>query len=245
MFCKLSRFNEFCQKQARGFCIFFIPPTYLKCYNKKQERFIHLKISSQKDVFMRILIISDEESPYIWNAADNFLKTIDFTISCGDLKSEYLRFIVTMTNKPLFYVHGNHDANYLRNPPDGCDCIDERVVEYNGFKFMGLGGSKKYKKGPFQYTNKEMNLRYLKLKHKLVFNKQLDFLITHSPAKGLGDGDDFAHVGFDTFNKILDKYQPQYHLHGHYHLNYGNCERILKYKNTTIINGYGYYVLEI
>lgn len=194
---------------------------------------------------MKILIISDEESEYIWNSADDFLKSIDFTISCGDLKSEYLRFIVTMTNKPLFYVHGNHDSHYLRSEPEGCDCIDDTVMEYKGIRMMGLGGSPRYKPGPFQYTNREMKTRYNKLKTKFLFNKQLDLLITHSPAKGLGDGVDFAHQGFSVFNTILDKYKPTYHLHGHYHLNYGNNERIINYKNTTIINGHGYFVLEI
>jgi len=194
---------------------------------------------------MKILIISDEESEYIWNLADDFLKSIDFTISCGDLKSEYLRFIVTMTNKPLFYVHGNHDSHYLRSEPEGCDCIDDTIMEYKGIRMMGLGGSPRYKPGPFQYTNKEMKRRYNRLKSKFLFNKQLDLLITHSPAKGLGDGEDFAHQGFNLFNTILDKHKPIYHLHGHYHLNYGNCERIIKYENTTIINGHGYFVLEL
>lgn len=193
---------------------------------------------------MRILIISDVESPYIWNAADDFLKSIDFTISCGDLKSEYLRFIVTMTNKPLFYVHGNHDDHYLRNAPEGCDNIDDKIIEYQGLRMLGLGGCRQYKDGPFQYTDREMNTRYRKLKRKLLFNSNLDLLITHSPAKGLGDGGDFVHQGFEVFNKILDKYKPTYHLHGHYHLNYDNCQRIIQYGETTIINGHGYYLLE-
>ena len=194
---------------------------------------------------MRILIVSDEESPYIWNRADNFLETIDFTISCGDLKSEYLRFIVTMSNKPLFYIHGNHDTHYLKNEPEGCDCIDDRVIEYKGIRMLGLGGCRRYKQGPFQYTDKEMKRRFKKLKPKLFFNNDIDILVTHSPAKGLGDGSDFVHEGFEVFNTIIETYKPNYHLHGHNHLNYGNNQRIIKYGETSIINGHGYYVLEI
>ena len=31
-------------------------------------------------------------------------------------KSEYLSFIATMIKAPVFYVHGNHDTNYVNDP---------------------------------------------------------------------------------------------------------------------------------
>ncbi len=59
---------------------------------------------------MKILLVSDQESKFIWEHFDtDRFKDIDFILSSGDLKSEYLSFLVTMVNKPLFYVHGNHD----------------------------------------------------------------------------------------------------------------------------------------
>ena len=33
-------------------------------------------------------------------------------MSCGDLNSKYLSFLVTMGRAPLVYVHGNHDKGY-------------------------------------------------------------------------------------------------------------------------------------
>ena len=44
----------------------------------------------------------------------------------------------------------------------------------------------------------------------------------------------------------MDEYSPAYFIHGHVHANYGgNYKRISQYKNTTIINGFQQYVLEV
>ena len=90
---------------------------------------------------MRILVISDEECTALWDYyVPGKLKEYDLILSCGDLKASYLSFLVTMSNRPLLYVHGNHDGSYASNPPGGCDCIDDRVVTYNGVRILGLGG---------------------------------------------------------------------------------------------------------
>ncbi|MBQ1508246.1 MAG: hypothetical protein IIZ47_02385, partial [Erysipelotrichaceae bacterium] len=55
----------------------------------------------------RIMCIADEEDLRLYSEyAKNELKETDFLISCGDLRSEYLEFLVTMSNKPLYYVRG-------------------------------------------------------------------------------------------------------------------------------------------
>ncbi len=70
---------------------------------------------------MKILAVSDEESPVLWDYyTPGCLKEYDLILSCGDLKSEYLTFLVTMSRAPLLYVHGNHDEGYLSRPPEGC-----------------------------------------------------------------------------------------------------------------------------
>ena len=62
---------------------------------------------------MKILIVSDEESPYLWDYyTPGRLAGIDMILSAGDLKASYLSFLVTMANRPLLYVPGNHDAAY-------------------------------------------------------------------------------------------------------------------------------------
>lgn len=196
---------------------------------------------------MRILLISDKESPYLWDYYQpGRLDGIDLILSCGDLKSRYLQFLVTMGRAPLLYVHGNHDAAYDREPPEGCDCIEDTVTTVNGIRILGLGGCPTYNGGPHQYSEREMAVRIRKLRMKLWRSGGVDIVVTHSPAKGYGDGDDYAHRGFEAFLPLLDKYKPRYMVHGHVHLNYGtNLPRVLRRGDTTIINACERFILEI
>ena len=78
---------------------------------------------------MKILLVSDEESSYLWDYYQpGRLDGIDLILSCGDLKAEYLSFLVTMGKAPLLYIHGNHDVDYVNRPPEGCDCIEDKLV---------------------------------------------------------------------------------------------------------------------
>jgi uncharacterized protein len=195
---------------------------------------------------MKILLISDVESKYLWDFFNpEKFKDIELVISCGDLKAEYMSYLVTVIKKPLYYINGNHDGRYLTNPPEGCDCIDDLFLNFKGLRIIGLGGSKRYKEGPFQYTEREMKKRIKKLKWKLFKNKGFDILVTHAGAYGIGDDSDKCHEGFKSFVELLDKYSPKYFFHGHTHLNYNNQPRILQYKNTTVINAYGYHIIEV
>ena len=91
---------------------------------------------------MKILVIADEESRSLWDYyTPDKLKDIDLILSCGDLKPEYLSFLVTMAHCPLLYIHGNHDGIYERKEPEGCICIENQIYEYKGIRILGLGGS--------------------------------------------------------------------------------------------------------
>jgi len=196
---------------------------------------------------MKILIISDEECPFLWDYyVPGRLDGIDLIISCGDLSSRYLSFLVTMAKCPVLYVHGNHDTGYKYHPPEGCDCIDDAIVVYNGVRIMGLGGCRKYHPGAHQYTEKQMRLRIALLKWKMRLLGGVDILVTHAPPEGLGDDTDPAHWGFAAFREFLDKYHPKYLVHGHVHMTYGhNIPRVRDYNGTTLINAYERYTLEI
>jgi Icc-related predicted phosphoesterase len=89
-----------------------------------------------------------------------------------------------------------------------------------------------------------MSKRVSKLKRKIKKNKGFDILVSHSPAYQLNDGEDLCHRGFKVFRELIDEYSPKYFFHGHQHLNYGRQKRSIRYKNTLIINGYGYYILD-
>jgi Icc-related predicted phosphoesterase len=194
---------------------------------------------------MKILVVGDKESPYIWDHFDRErFKDVRLVISSGDLSAEYLSFLVTMLNVPLLYVPGNHDSAYLTQPPEGCVNIDGKIYIHNGLNILGLGGSRRYKSGPFQYNDFQMNWRIRKLRFALWRKKKLDIFVSHSPALGLGDGKDLCHRGFPGFNSLLDRYKPKYFIHGHQHLTYCIRDRVTSYNETTIINTEGYYIFE-
>ena len=51
---------------------------------------------------MKLLLLSDKESPSLWDYYQpGRLDGIDLILSCGDLKSNYLSFLVTMGRAPL------------------------------------------------------------------------------------------------------------------------------------------------
>ncbi len=55
---------------------------------------------------MKVLLISDLESEYLWDYYQpGHLAGVDLILSCGDLHSQYLSFLVTMGGAPLLYVH--------------------------------------------------------------------------------------------------------------------------------------------
>jgi len=196
---------------------------------------------------LKILIVSDEECPALWDYyVPGRLKDYNLILSCGDLKSDYLQFLVTMARCPVLYVNGNHDAHYRQNPPEGCDCIDGGIVEYNGIRIMGLGGCLRYHPGPNQFTENEMRRRIRRLSWRLRRMSGVDLVVTHAPPKGLGDGDDPAHWGFQCFRELLEQYEPNYFLHGHVHLRYGmGMDRVRQFGSTTLINCCERYELEI
>ena len=196
---------------------------------------------------MKILIVSDEESPALWEFySPEKLADIDLILSCGDLDPKYLQFLVTMAHCPLLYVHGNHDGRYALNPPEGCLCIEDQILVYNGIRILGLGGCLRYRDGAHQYTEEEMRRRIHRLRWQLRRSGGVDIVVTHAPPQGVGDGPDPAHTGFGALRELLDTYRPRYLFHGHVHMRYGwNLTRERSYNGTKVINASERYILEI
>ena len=196
---------------------------------------------------MKILTISDEECAALWDYyMPGRLKEYDLIISCGDLKASYLSFLVTMARCPLLYVHGNHDTGYDRKPPEGCDCIDDHFVVYNGVRILGLGGCRKYHPGPHQYTEKQMRRRIRKLKFQLWRHRGVDVVVTHAAPEGLGDDEDVAHWGFESLRELIETYHPAYLVHGHVHMTYNHeIPREMVHQGTRVVNAFERYTIEI
>ena len=195
---------------------------------------------------MRILAVSDVESKrYYEYYQKGSLDSFDLILSCGDLHPEYLEFLVTMAHCPLLYVHGNHDDRYGREP-DGCICVDDRLYVYNGLRIVGLGGSCRYRDGKYMYTEHEMKRRIFRLGYRLRRSGGFDILLTHAPVRGLGDLEDLPHRGFNSFRRLLDRWQPRYFIHGHVHRDYGHrIPQKSSYGDTVVINACESCVIEI
>ena len=196
---------------------------------------------------MKVLIVGDVESKALYDCYEKSrLQDVDLILSCGDLDPEYLEFLVTMGHAPVLYVMGNHDDKYSHRPPQGCICVEERIYNYKGLRVGGLGGSVRYKlEGINQYKEEEQRKRVQRLRRQISRYNGIDVLLTHAPARGLGDGEDPPHRGFQCFYEILDTFKPGYFIHGHQHLNYGGGLREQKYQDTRVINGYESFRLDI
>ncbi|NQT60217.1 MAG: metallophosphoesterase [Bacteroidetes bacterium] len=220
---------------------------------------------------MKILCVADSVDLVVYsqNIKERF-KDVSFVIGAGDLKMRYYGFIVSMLNKPLYFIFGNHDLKFLKRfkkkdtvdyeqPNEthyyknyfGSTYISDKVVrdKKTGLILAGLGGSMKYNRGENQYSNSQMYAKIFRLFPKLLFNRifhgrWVDILVTHAPPFGIHDGEDACHTGFKAFLWFMRKFQPEYLLHGHVHLLDINQKRESVYENTQVINVYSRYILE-
>ena len=196
---------------------------------------------------MKVLLIADEEERGLWDYyRPEKLRGVELILAAGDLKASYLSFLVTMANRPLLYVPGNHDVNFAKNPPEGCECIDGRIVKINGLRILGLGGSMLYSGGPNQYTERQMRRRIRRLGLRLWLAGGVDVVVSHAPVAGCGDMDDAPHRGFECFRELIEKYEPRLWVHGHVHKRYGaQFQREYVIGKTRVVNACGKFEAEI
>jgi uncharacterized protein len=207
---------------------------------------------------MKVLLISDKVVDHIYSGTIiERMNDIDFVISCGDLPSYYLEFIVTTLNKPLFYVMGNHNINNVYTEdgiksafPEGCINLNQKIIEYNNLILMGLEGSMKYCGGNYQYTDTDMCWKINRLKPKLYLNKIfkkrfVDILVTHAPPYKIHDQEDLCHRGFKCFNKFMKEFKPKYLIHGHTHIYCPGNSWLTVVNGTKVVNAYGFRTIEI
>lgn len=201
---------------------------------------------------MKILAVSDQvvERIYTLSSSGHF-QDVELILGCGDLPYEYLEYLVTMLNAPLFYVPGNHDpkfdVKFADSSAQGGSNLDLKTARHKKFLIGGLGGCIRYRPdGINQYTQSEAYARAFTLMPKLLLNRiqygrALDILISHSPPFGIHDDTDPAHQGLKALNWLIRIAQPRYHFHGHTHFfknNVANAETTVGI--TKIINVYPY-----
>jgi uncharacterized protein len=207
---------------------------------------------------MKILSISDVELNQLYSPqiVDRFSQA-DIIVSCGDLPFYYLEYIVSMLNKPLYFVKGNHAPAFEYGPswekqfPLGGTNMHRKVTSTNeGLLLAGIEGCLRYNTGPHQYTQNEMWLNVFRLVPQLFFNRlrfgrYLDLFITHAPAWKIHDADDRPHQGIKAFRWLDNVFQPTYHIHGHVHLYRQDAVRLTFLGKTNILNTFGYRITDI
>ncbi|MGB3682593.1 MAG: metallophosphoesterase [Rubrobacteraceae bacterium] len=201
---------------------------------------------------MKILCISDRVEQLLYGPGlDAYAGDVEAVISCGDLPFAYLEYIITFLGVPVYYVLGNHDPGPdSKEYPGGCTPLDGRLVDLGGVALAGLSGSPLYSYGPNQYSERQMRLRAYALsmriwRRKLLGDRTPVVFVTHSPPRGLGDREDRAHAGFESFVDLIDRHKPNLWLHGHVHLYGPNDHRETRRGDTRVLNVYGHRILEV
>jgi uncharacterized protein len=152
-------------------------------------------------------------------------------------------------------VLGNHDpAPGSPEYPEGCTPLDGRVVdaasEAGGLVLAGLSGSRLYSGGPNQYTEPQMRRRTRALSARILWRKLSGqpgprAFVSHSPPFGLGDDEDHAHIGFESFLRLIDRHEPSLWLHGHVHLYGLEGQRVTRRGETKVVNVFGHRIIEV
>ena len=208
---------------------------------------------------MKVLFVSDKVVEHIYSpSVATRYQDVELVIGCGDLPYYYLEYIQSVLNVSLVYVHGNHDPEqeYLSDGsvitgPGGGVNLHGQTYKFQNLLLAGLEGSIRYRRGCFQYSQREMwlniifNLMPRLLINKLLYGRYLDVLVAHSPPYGIHNGDDRIHIGFRAFLWLMKVFKPRYLVHGHRHI-YNPAEITeTQYFETKVINIYPYRVLNI
>ncbi len=159
----------------------------------------------------------------------------DLILGAGDLPYKYLDVLSSLCDAPCVFVPGNHDGDLRGYRPSragwtraglptsypGPECAvnaDGRTVTAAGVRISGLGGSIRYNSGPNQYTEAQQRLRSWVLRARGGMRAtRPHILLTHSPARGIGDAEDRPHRGFSCFHPLVDRLRPKIMVHGHIH----------------------------
>jgi len=212
---------------------------------------------------MRALVISDKVEPILYSAAiKRHVGEIDLLLSCGDVPFYYLEYVISMLNRPAFYVFGNHgreveyqsgrgDSWVRKTEPMGAVNLHMHTVKEGDLLLAGLEGSMRYNKAPrFQYTDADMWSNVARMTPALLYNRlrygrYLDVLVAHSPPFGIHDKPDRPHTGFKSFRYFMRVFKPRYLLHGHIHIYRHNEVTRTRYLETEVINVYPYRILDL
>jgi Icc-related predicted phosphoesterase len=205
---------------------------------------------------MKILALSDIVVDWIYSPKIRLLLSdTELAIGCGDLPIDYLEFIISSLDIPVFYVHGNHSLSEpegkvsVRNSRGSID-LHGKVIRFKGYTFAGVEGSIRYNNGSYQSSQFAMWLNVIMLVPSLLTNRIrygrfLNVFVSHAPPWGIHDQPDLPHQGIKAFRWLLTQFKPDYHLHGHIHVYRPDTITVTEFMKTKVINAYGFQKIEL
>ncbi len=212
---------------------------------------------------MSVLAVADEPVEWLWSDRARTLGA-DLVLGAGDLPFGYLEHLSEALSAPCVFVPGNHDRDLTGYRtgrggvyragmpvtwpgPVGAVDADARIVRESGLQIAGLGGSMRYSGGPNQWSEAQQCRRAMRMLARDGIARgraPVDILLTHSPPRDVGDGDDPAHRGFGTLRGLVRWLRPSVMLHGHIHP-FGRPAPDVTLGTTRVINTVGYTLLTV
>ena len=189
----------------------------------------------------KILCISDIEilNKMEENLLKQRFKDIDFIMSAGDVSNRYLDYLVSLLNKDIIIVNGNH-IYHKDYPITFAKNIDGKFLKYKGLRILGLDGCRVYSFKEHQYTENQMKMKIFKNIFYLLGG--VDIVLSHASPSGIHDVNDGVHEGFKIFHKIIKYFKPKLWIHGHIHLPNFMVYQDTVIGKTTVSNTFGYRV---
>jgi Icc-related predicted phosphoesterase len=201
---------------------------------------------------MIVLSLSDIAVRFVYSpAVRQRFPHVDFVLGCGDLPYSYQEYVVSMLDKPFFFVRGNHDklVEYTvagpRSHPNGAVDLHGKIIVHQQVILAGIEGCLRYREGPFQYTSQEMWMHVFRLVPRFLANRALfgrfvDVVVAHAPPRGIHDREDKPHWGVPAFRWLIDVFKPAYFFHGHVHVYRPDTVTLTEAGSTQVINTYGF-----
>ena len=169
-------------------------------------------------------------------------KKVDFIMSAGDVSNRYLDYLVSVLDKDIICVNGNH-IYHKDYPITFAKVIDGKFLKYKGLRILGLDGCKVYSFKEHQYTENQMKIKIFRNLFHLI--KGVDIVLSHASPEGIHDVDDGVHNGFKVFHDVIKYFRPKLWIHGHIHLPNFMNHQDTQVHDTMVSNTFGYRIFTI
>jgi hypothetical protein len=205
--------------------------------------------ASRTDRHIRLLAVSDEIDPSLWDHLDReALGPLDLLVSSGDLPPHYLSYLEGSLRVPFVFVTGNHDLEtawaheadrLLPWRKNGA-----RLTEAAGLSialFDWPGTDKIRTRSQDWITWRQALGLWLAV---LLGARRPDIVVSHVAPDQLLDPRDLYHRSFPAYRWLARRLRPALWLHGHT-TPASVPERVTHLGPTTSVNVTGAYLVEL